>query len=160
MKRTLRILAVAWIPMVTACGHGDSGGSPPPSAGQTGASCSVPTQCYPGLDAATLRGTADCLTNVPGGYCTHQCSVDSDCCAVPGECRTALVEVCSPFESLPGQMCFLSCEDADLARAENQGVWPVSSDASPSAYCRYFASPNFGCRASGGGSANRKICLP
>jgi hypothetical protein len=147
------------LPLVVACGHDDGGGGPPP-AEQTGMACSAPAQCYPGIDQTTLRGTVECMTAVPGGYCTHLCTADTDCCAVPGECRTALVEVCSPFESLSGQRCFISCEAADLARAQSQGVWGLSGDASDTAYCQYFANPNFGCRSSGGGSANRKICVP
>jgi hypothetical protein len=148
------------LPLVVACGHDDGSGGPPPGE-QTGQACSAPAQCYPGIDQTTLRGTVECLTNVQGGYCTHQCTADADCCAVAGECRTALVEVCSPFESLPGQRCFISCGAEDLARAQAQRVWGLSGDASETAYCQHFTgNPYFGCRSSGGGSAKRKICVP
>jgi len=141
----------AWmLPFVVACGDDPPGGGPPPGD-QTGQACASVTQCYPGIDPPTLSGTVECLTKVQGGYCTHQCTADSDCCAVPGECLTALREVCSPLtnEQTPTR-CFISCEADDLARAG------YTSDA---AFCQYYANPNFNCRASGGG-APRKICLP
>ena len=92
-----------------------------------------------------------CLDRVPGGYCTHICSVDTDCCAVPGECRTSYPQVCSPFESAPDKYCFLSCEDRDLADA---GV--VDADT----FCATYAWVGFKCRSSGGGTQNRKVCTP
>src|SRR5262249_3686677 len=108
----------------------------------------------PGLqEAGTLRGAVQCLDRVTNGYCTHLCQSDSDCCAVPGECRTGFRQVCAPFESTGQMMCFLSCEDADIA----------SSDAGTSAstlYCHNFANAAFGCRSTGGGKANRKVCVP
>lgn len=52
---------------------------------------------------------------MPNGYCTHEYKDDSDCCAVTGECRTGIKQVCSPFTntSTP-KYCFLSCEEEDI----------------------------------------------
>ncbi|MCC6552044.1 MAG: hypothetical protein IT372_03350 [Polyangiaceae bacterium] len=44
--------------------------------------------------------------------------------------------------------CFLSCEAAEIGSLD------------PDAYCDEFAHRGFGCRSSGGGSANRKVCVP
>ena len=88
---------------------------------------------------------------VTGGYCTHQCTADSDCCAAAGECPYSYAEVCAPFESMAGMRCFLSCEDADLKKAN-------ATDAD--VFCHTYASAAFNCRSTGGGSKNRKVCLP
>jgi len=96
-------------------------------------------------------GTASCLDKVPGGYCTHSCTADSDCCAVPGECPTGLAEVCGPFESTNQMVCFVSCEDADLTNA---------GYTDSTAYCAHFANSAFICRSTGGGAKNRKVCVP
>jgi hypothetical protein len=45
-------------------------------------------------------------------------------------------------------MCFVSCEPDQLNGVDEQ------------AYCHDKASPDFVCRSSGGGSDNRKICVP
>lgn len=121
---------------------------PPPNTGQ---SCQVPSQCYAGIDAGSLLGEPRCLTRVPDGYCTHRCSSDTDCCAVPGECPRGLPELCAPFESAGEMDCFLSCEAAEVDRA---GV----SDGNT--FCQRYASPAFICRSSGGGTNNRKVCVP
>jgi hypothetical protein len=47
--------------------------------------------------------------------------------------------------------CFLSCEDEDLA--------DVGYDDG-NAYCGYYAHSAFSCRSTGGGSENRKVCVP
>lgn len=112
----------------------------------------VPTECYSGVqDSGTILGTITCLTKVTGGYCTHTCSADTDCCAVTGECIASHAEVCSPFESTDMKYCLLSCEDAALKAAG-------ATDAD--AYCATYANAKFTCRSSGGGSQNRKICSP
>ncbi|HEX8790571.1 MAG TPA: hypothetical protein VF765_06435 [Polyangiaceae bacterium] len=129
-----------------------SGPSRPPQ--QTGSSCTTTTNCYPGIDAATLKGTATCLTQLQGGYCTHTCTSDSDCCAVPGECPSGFTEVCAPLESAPQTYCFLSCSSTAIAAAPNGGT------TDPTAYCQSFANPTFTCRSTGGGSANQKFCGP
>jgi hypothetical protein len=48
-------------------------------------------------------------------------------------------------------MCFLSCEDADVQAA---------GDSDAEAFCQAHVSPDFICRSSGGGSENRKVCVP
>ena len=93
-----------------ACGDDDSS-----SGGENaGQACSAPSQCYPGVDGGALKGEVQCLTRVPGGYCTHLCQTDADCCAVPGECVSGFRQVCSPFESTGQMMCFLACEGSDI----------------------------------------------
>ncbi len=122
---------------------------------QTGSSCTAPSQCYPGVaDAGALKGTVLCLDRVSGGYCTHTCASDGDCCAATGECRTGFKQVCAPFESTGQQMCFLSCEDSDIKNALGGGTMDAT------AYCQQYANRLMGCRSTGGGSKNRKVCLP
>jgi hypothetical protein len=144
--------------LVIACGSSNETSS---SSGgeQAGQSCAAASECYPDVpDGGGIKGTVMCLTQVSGGYCTHTCAADTDCCAVQGECRGGFPQVCSPFTSTGQQMCFLSCEDADIQRAIASGQLPAGGDAS--AYCQTFASAAFGCRSSGGGSKNRKVCVP
>jgi hypothetical protein len=117
---------------------------------QTGSSCTAPANCYPTLDAAMLMGQVTCLTPPATGYCTHTCNVDTDCCAVSGECN-GYPQVCSPYQSTPDKYCFLSCEQVDLADA---GV------ADANAFCTKYAALGMACRSTGGGSQNRKVCMP
>jgi hypothetical protein len=115
----------------------------------TGEVCVTADACYPDLDDPdSLRGAAYCLDRVEGGYCTHACETDADCCAVPGECETDLPQVCGPFESTGLRLCFLSCEGADLDGLDGE------------TYCHDYAHPAFGCRSTGGGADNRKVCVP
>ncbi len=110
-----------------------------------GAACEAPGECFPDVEQRdAIQGEIICLGDVPGGYCTHLCTTDADCCAVEGECETGLTQVCAPFQSTGMMMCFLSCEN-------------VSDDA---AYCEERAHPSFGCRSTGGGSMNRRVCVP
>jgi hypothetical protein len=115
-----------------------------------GEPCDHADQCYERLgdDRDELRGEPLCLGDVPGGYCTHLCESDADCCAVDGECEDGLPQVCAPFQSTGMMMCFLSCERA------------ATGDHEEGAYCREFAHRDFGCRSTGGGSQNRKVCVP
>ncbi|MFT3767711.1 MAG: hypothetical protein QM820_19835 [Minicystis sp.] len=122
-----------------ACG---SSGEP------AGMPCTQASECYPGVDQTTIKGDVLCLDKVSGGYCTHQCTTDADCCAVSGECPGGHPEVCAPFESTGMMMCFLSCEASDLGGVEE------------GAYCQQYAGAAFGCRSTGGGANNRKICSP
>lgn len=131
-----------------ACGSNDSGNGTPT---KTGASCTTAAECFPRVDHDALAGTAQCLDRVPGGYCTHACVADADCCAVPGECPLARPEVCAPFESTGERSCFLSCESVDV-----QGA----GFADDTAYCQHYTSAAFICRSTGGGSGNRKVCVP
>ena len=139
VTRTLALAALAF--SAHACG----GGGTTAEAGQP---CTQASECYPDIDPATIKGDVQCLDKVPGGYCTHLCASDADCCAVSGECPGNHAEVCAPFESTGKMMCFLSCEAADLG-----GVDEAS-------YCQQYAGEAFGCRSTGGGSKNRKICSP
>ena len=115
---------------------------------ETGRPCEVPDDCFPEVDPEDLSGPIECLDRVPDGYCTHHCETDEDCCAAPDECEFDLPQVCAPFESTGLMLCFLSCEDADI------GDW---NDAD---YCREYGHPAFNCRSTGGGSDNRKVCVP
>jgi hypothetical protein len=139
------------LPFAACSGGNGSAGSGTPQ--QTGQSCSQASQCFPGLEAGVLRGEATCLTQLQGGYCTHTCQTDADCCAVPGECANGIKEVCASFESTARMYCFLSCAPSDVLPASDGGV-------DPSAFCQQWANPTFTCRSTGGGSANRKFCGP
>jgi hypothetical protein len=123
----------------------------------TGQSCKAPTDCYGGLDAQSLKGEAKCLDRVTDGYCTHLCTTDEDCCAVPGECRTGLKQVCAPFESTGEKYCFVSCEPGDIQTAADAGI---DGGTDEQEFCARTASSEFGCRSTGGGNDNRKVCLP
>ena len=150
MKQSLTrvpfLLALACA-LASACGgsNGDTGPT------ETGQACRVAADCYPGVDVASIQGEVSCLDRVPNGYCTHACVTDSDCCAATGECPFGYPEVCSPFESSGETSCFLSCERADLERA---GL------TDSTVFCQKYANASFICRSSGGGSANRKVCVP
>jgi hypothetical protein len=130
----------------------------------TGSACTVASDCYGDLDAASLQGGEPvCIDKVTNGYCTHKCKVDADCCAVPGECRSGLKQVCSSFENADDKYCFLSCEPADIDAASDAGASDAgTSDAGASGddYCEKNASTEFGCRSTGGGAENRKVCFP
>jgi len=122
-----------------ACGNdGEADGS-------AGAACDVPDDCYADADPEEIEGDVQCLDRVPGGYCTHTCLTDMDCCAAQGECD-GRPQVCAPFESTGVMMCFLSCEGVD------------ESEDDPDGYCHEYASESFSCRSTGGGSNNRKVC--
>src|SRR5690606_32778436 len=99
-------------------GDGDGDDSRPPP-GETGSFCETADECFPDVAEGELLGEAICLDRVDDGYCTHECTVDEDCCAVEGECTLDARQVCSPFESTGTMMCFLSCEGSDLAAAED-----------------------------------------
>jgi hypothetical protein len=143
---------------LASCGDDGEEGDGGNSAGtgnrpdETGAACEVADDCYPDVAEGELRGEAVCIDRVRDGYCTHTCEMDSDCCAAEGECEASLHEVCSPFESMEGTHCFVSCESEDIA-----GATGVTDEQD---YCQKKASPDFICRSSGGGSNNRKICVP
>ncbi|HEV8244369.1 MAG TPA: hypothetical protein VGP93_01240, partial [Polyangiaceae bacterium] len=142
--------------LAMACGgeDSDSGGNTGNTTRpeKTGAACETVDQCFVGVADGGLQGDAVCLTEVRDGYCTHTCDTDDNCCAVAGECKTDLPQVCSPFESTTDKKCFLSCEPADVA-----AVPDVADDQE---YCQREASRDFICRSSGGGGENRKVCVP
>jgi hypothetical protein len=135
MRSILCALALASA-ILTACG------SDPPAT--TGTGCTAASQCYPTLNQQDLQGAVVCMDRVTGGYCTHHCVTDADCCAVAGECHPGFPQVCAPFESTGEMYCFLSCEG-------------VPDEA---AYCQANSNATFSCRSTGGGSANRKVCVP
>ena len=150
--RFLSVLATGGIFFAPACSSSNGSGGHP--AGNTGSACSAANQCYPDLDAAALHGKATCLTQLQNGYCTHTCTSDADCCAVPGECRTGFKEVCASFESTAQTYCFLSCDATDIAAVPNAGT------TDPTTYCQDWANPTFTCRSTGGGAQQRKFCGP
>jgi hypothetical protein len=116
-------------------------------SGTVGQPCDVAGDCYPDLeDHSELSGDVVCLDKVQGGYCTHHCQTDADCCAVEGECDPAydLDYVCGPFESTGEKYCFISCEGQEDGNA----------------YCQEWAHHDFNCRSTGGGNENRKVCVP
>jgi hypothetical protein len=144
LTRAGTVLWVLSLLGVAAC----SGGAAQP----TGHACAQTTDCYHGLDAGALQGQVVCLS-LPGGYCSHTCTVDTDCCAVAGECPAGIKQVCAPLESNAQTYCFVSCETADIAPSGDGG-------ADPNAYCNSVAGSTFTCRSTGGGASNRKFCGP
>jgi hypothetical protein len=141
LRRLAFILPAVLLVPLAACGDDDN---------STGAACEVPDDCYTDLsddNRDAIPGEIECLENVEGGYCTHQCESDDDCCSVDGECDHR--EVCSPFENESAiKRCFLACEDTDVG------------DQDATQYCQDFASDEFTCRSTGGGDQNRQVCLP
>jgi hypothetical protein len=133
--------------LASACGSNDETKGPT----NTGHACQVPEDCYPGIDPTTLQGEPVCLDRVPEGYCTHHCTQDLDCCAVMGECPDGFPQVCAPFESSGEMNCFLSCEAVDVTNA---------GFTDSTAFCQAKANAAFICRSTGGGSKNRKVCVP
>jgi hypothetical protein len=182
----LAVLGPVAVGVYAACGGSDSKTTDTPPPNEAGAgyrgfepagqACTSASQCYVDHDAGEagtqlpVKGTIYCETKVPNGYCTHECTSDGDCCAVPGECRTAVKQVCSPFTNTSTPMyCFLSCEDSDIRAAiaanVDAGGWdggPVDGGGAfdPNTYCYYYASIYSECRSSGGGAKNRKVCIP
>ncbi|HVJ94133.1 MAG TPA: hypothetical protein VM580_30300 [Labilithrix sp.] len=155
------------VALAGACGSSDADESSRSSSDagivhseNTGQSCKVATDCYPEVEAGALAGEVQCLDRVTGGYCTHLCKTDADCCAVPGECKGAHRQVCSPFESTGQMMCFLSCEDEDIRDATDGGIDSDGGPIDSTVYCTTYASAAFKCRSSGGGTKNRKVCVP
>jgi hypothetical protein len=146
--------------LAAACGSDDEGdpndGSPPDRPEDTGAACEFVDDCYPDVEPGAIVGDVECLDRVRDGYCTHTCQDDTECCAVEGECDDRMKQVCSPFENSTVTRCFVSCESDDLYGP------PEDPDAAvdEQEFCQREASPDFICRSSGGGTDNRKICVP
>jgi hypothetical protein len=152
--RGARSMCFALPVFIAACGSDDDKTDPDdgPRPENTGAACEAPDDCYPNVEASDIQGEVRCLDRVKDGYCTHLCEADDNCCAAEGECKEGISQVCSPFESTDEKMCFLSCEEADLKGTGD------AEDAN--AYCQQEAGTEFICRSSGGGSDNRKVCVP
>lgn len=146
MMSRLSLLSLGSFVLLLNCGSSHSAQG---TQNTTGLACTSPLQCYAGIDAGLLYSAPVCMTDFPQGYCTHHCATDVNCCSVPGEC--AYPEVCGPFESTGEMFCFLSCENADLQKA---------GYTDSNAYCQAYANPAFLCRSTGGGSQNRKVCVP
>ena len=128
-------------------------GDDPPKSGideeQVGTPCETADQCYPEVDSENLLGSPVCLDRVDGGYCTHECTADADCCALENECRTDLRQVCGPLESAPSMYCLVACEAEDFGDTDEEET-----------FCETYVHPEFHCRSTGGGAENRKVCLP
>src|SRR5436190_8266356 len=125
--------SLALLLLAPACGDDDGGEN-------TGATCQVADDCFTDIAREDIAGEIECLDRVPGGYCTHLCETDDDCCAADGECLTGFKQVCAPFESADDKRCFLSCEAEDVG------------DADETVYCQDNANEAFGCRSTGGGT--------
>lgn len=136
----------------TSSGSGGTGGT---LSEQTGSSCETADDCYPQIADGELAGEALCLDRIEGGYCTHECEQDTDCCSVEGECDDAFAQVCSPFENTGLMLCFLSCEEEDIS-----GGAAGASGLSADDFCRANAGDGFICRSTGGGADNRRVCVP
>jgi hypothetical protein len=150
----------------SSTGPGPASDAGPRGAEPAGQACASPAQCYGGTDGGVV-GEVTCITKVTNGYCTHKCVQDTDCCAAAGECPSGVKEVCAPFENQAAQYCFLSCEDADIQRAiaANAGTayydgGATEAGSTQDAYCRSYAGASTSCRSTGGGSKNRKVCIP
>jgi hypothetical protein len=142
--RSILSATLALAAALAGCGGDDD-------AEGTGQTCAKTADCYGGIDGA-VPGTPLCL-DVSGGYCTHTCANDAECCSIEGECvfgeRGELPQVCAPFTSMEDTWCFLSCEDEFLA---------TLPEAERDTFCESI-SPDLHCRATGGGDP-RKVCLP
>jgi hypothetical protein len=136
----MRIFLVMML-MVVGCKDNDT---------HVGKPCTAAGECYPGVDAGALSGPVTCLTKYPGGYCTHTCTTDADCCKIAGECKTNFKEVCASFENQPVMYCFLSCDSADIAASG-------SSTTNADTFCQENVASGTTCRATGGGNP-RKFC--
>jgi hypothetical protein len=155
-KASILALVVSGFFLAAGCGDDDDDDDGNDRPELTGAMCEVPDDCFKTLEERRdeLIGDIQCLDRVRDGYCTHTCTADADCCAVEGECKTYVNQICSPFESTDVTMCFISCEDEDLRSADG-----TTGTVDPNEFCQREASSDFICRASGGGDPH-KICVP
>lgn len=98
-------------------------------------SCEAAEDC---ADWVPDEATAVCLPKADDGFCSWECSADTDC---EGDADEDFAYVCSSFESTAGMYCFPQCNDGeDSALEECPG--------------------GFTCRSTGGGADNRRICFP
>lgn len=130
--------------LAAACHDDDDDGL----GNNTGSPCETADECFPDVVDGGLIGDPVCLDRVEDGYCTHTCTDDADCCAAEGECSNDFDQVCAPFESTDDYYCFLSCETLPEGYEDEN------------AFCQEFAHSEFICRSTGGGSDNRKVCVP
>ena len=142
------ILATAFAP---ACKDDDDDDGDGDLGENTGSACESADECYPDVAEGELEGEPICMDLGEEGYCTHTCTSDADCCAADGECAEEVIDqLCAPFTSDSDTYCFLSCEDEDV---------PDGYDDA-NVYCQEYAHPSFICRSTGGGSENKKVCVP
>ena len=80
---------------------------------------------------------AVCIEKNSEGFCSWSCMVDDDCAEDTDE---DFDYVCASFESETALYCFPSCQEVDSGGEE--------------------CPPGYGCRSTGGGNDNRKICFP
>ncbi len=98
------------------------------------AACEAAAQCE---SLVPESATAQCVEKEQGGFCTWSCQSALDCA---GDADDEWEFTCAPFESSPGLYCFPHC---------NQEV--SDNLACPEGY---------GCRSTGGGADNERICFP
>ncbi len=96
------------------------------------APCEAPEDCE-----VPEGAEAECLDKSGEGFCSWVCAVDDDCTDDPDPDYDF---VCASFEAEPGLHCFPSCAQAE----DEEGTCP----------------PGYGCRSTGGGADNRKVCFP
>lgn len=125
-----------WIllPLLVACGGDD---------GALGENAYL--TCADASDCEAPEGQdPECLDKGGDGFCTMTCVVDDDCATAGEEPEDeddpSWPWVCASFESNAGMHCFPSCEDPE----------------DPDQEC----PEGFGCRSTGGGADNRKVCFP
>lgn len=99
-------------------------------------SCEVADDC---AEWVPEEATSVCLEKSGGGFCSWECATDTDC---EGDVEEDYTYVCASFESTDGLYCFPSCNEDE-------------ADSSPS-----VCPEGFGCRSTGGGNDNRRICFP
>lgn len=151
--RPTRLAILFGLGLLVAAACGDEEEPPPDDdggglSGQTGQECVVADDCFATVDnREDIPGELTCLDRVEGGYCTHECTSDDDCCSVEGECEEGETQVCGPFESTGLMLCFISCEASDIG------------DLTEDEHCQEYHR-DFVCRSTGGGANNRKVCVP
>ena len=142
-------------PNAGGAGGGTGGGG---LSDTTGEQCTTADDCFADvMQRDDIAGEFICLDRVEGGYCTHECVMDEDCCAVEGECPEQTEHVCGPFESTGIMMCFISCEDADVGGEDPQRIASVFT-ATSSVGRRAAAQPiaRYVCRAAALPAATRR----
>lgn len=89
------------------------------------------------VDVVPEDATGACLEKSGGGFCTWECAADADCA---NDVDDDFDFVCAPLESNPQTYCFPACGEGEDGAEE--------------------CPDGYGCRSTGGGSDNRKICFP
>ena len=97
--------------------------------------CEAPSDCDVPEDADAV-----CLDKSGEGFCSIECEADDECDYAEEGDGAGFDFVCASFESEDGLFCFPACDED----AEDGDDCPAG----------------MGCRSTGGGSDNRKICFP